>query len=316
MNTINLHNYEAFLLDYYENNLSPLLINELSYFLKKNPQLQIQLEELCYENLSVPKLAYPNKIQLKEHIVAQQIVADLDNELSPQESIELNKLITQQPSFLALKRAYEKTILVPDTLLFLDKNKLKQKEKIIVPLFWRWSAAAILLVFFSISLFWNYTLPTNKIATKPILNETKINSSITKHIPKTETNSKKIQLTSNAQKNGFTAIFQKNNTPITPQNSNPIEIVKDTTTYIIIEAFVEEQLIVIEPANTDELFAEKKVIEPTNPYLVEKTVKDPFLIRVAEKIVKDDIVYKNKKNQKGNTDEFAFQLGTFSISKN
>lgn len=316
MSTINLTNYESFLLDYVEHNLTPSLIDELIAFIQNNPQLGVNLDDLHIEPIYPNNITYSDKNSLKQQAVAQQIVAQLDNELSHQENTELNALIKRNSSILALKNAYKKTVLIPKTVIFPNKSILKQKERTLIPMFWRWSAAAVFLGLVALFPFWNTNSTIESNAIQPVAektNEVLKNPTHATEIEIKEENNPTLAL-SNQKKN--TAIYPQKNKQNT-MNSVAAEQEKDSTTYIVIEPFVEEKQIVIEAVNIDELFAEKITIAPTNPFLVaEKKEKNPLLIQLAEKITKEDINYINKKDQKGKTEEYAFQLGNFSISKN
>ena len=149
MSNINRNNYEAFLLDYVEQNLSPDVVAELMLFLEQNPDLKAELDE--FENVTFtanPSTTFHDKRHLKQIAIEDLMIAEIEKLNTPQQSKELFEEIAQNANYKKLFSTYQKTILTPTPIVFADKNSLKQKETKIVSLYW-WisSAAAILLMF-------------------------------------------------------------------------------------------------------------------------------------------------------------------------
>ena len=61
MHKIDIHNYEAYLLDYSEGNLTGELQVELELFLIQHPELEINLDELSLVTLENESASFSNK---------------------------------------------------------------------------------------------------------------------------------------------------------------------------------------------------------------------------------------------------------------
>ena len=66
MHKIDIHNYEAYLLDYSEGNLTGELQVELELFLIQHPELEINLDELSLVTIENEATSFSNKISLKK----------------------------------------------------------------------------------------------------------------------------------------------------------------------------------------------------------------------------------------------------------
>jgi anti-sigma factor RsiW len=155
MSNINRNNYEAFLLDYVEQNLSPEMVAELMLFLEQNPDLKAELE--AFENTSFASEqleTFEHKADLKQAAVEELMIAELEGLNTAQETAQLNEAIKANEAYAALFARYQKTILVPEQVVFSDKNSLKHKDTKVVPIYW-WvsSAAAVLFVVFTLNPF-------------------------------------------------------------------------------------------------------------------------------------------------------------------
>ncbi len=131
MSNINLHNYEAFLIDYLDGNLNEDAVAELKAFVLANPQLEIDLEEMELPSFSDEELKVDFKNDLKKtevFIEDEELINYLENNLNEAErkAFEI-KLLTDKE--LALKlQAYNKTILNAEALVFADKASLYKNE--------------------------------------------------------------------------------------------------------------------------------------------------------------------------------------------
>ena len=85
MSSINLHNYEAFLIDYLDGNLSKIAVIDLKAFLINNPQLEIDLDELdlpVFSNDEI-KVDFKNDLKKKEAFIEdEEIINYLENNLN------------------------------------------------------------------------------------------------------------------------------------------------------------------------------------------------------------------------------------------
>lgn len=122
MKKIDLHNYEAFFLDYVEGNLSTLQRAEVEEFLNKHPHLKQELKN--FEMITLPKsplsgihwdnLKKPDLNTLKNNIELRNefFVKAVDGTLMPAEEKVLNELI-KIPEFKAEFDVWKKTVLLP-----------------------------------------------------------------------------------------------------------------------------------------------------------------------------------------------------------
>lgn len=182
MNLITKNNYEAYLLDYVEKNLSPELIAELMLFLENNPDLKEELENYEKMELVAPIIQLENKSKLKkeenlinlnnyENFIIQEIEGENTVEISAALHLFLEKNPNRQADFIA----FQKTKLIAPIIIFNDKKSLKKKEGIIVPMYWWYSsAAAVIIILFLLNGFNNSE--ENKV--QPIANTIEIKTPI------------------------------------------------------------------------------------------------------------------------------------------
>ncbi|MCB0380550.1 MAG: hypothetical protein KDD24_04785, partial [Flavobacteriales bacterium] len=133
MSNINLNNYEAYLLDYVEQNLSPDMVAELMLFLEQNPAVKAELEVFENVSLNVENNTFNDKQNLKKIAIEDLMIAEIEGLNSSQETQELFDVIDEKPAYATLFANYQKTILKPATIIFADKAVLKQKETKVIP---------------------------------------------------------------------------------------------------------------------------------------------------------------------------------------
>jgi hypothetical protein len=159
MSLITKNNYEAYLLDYVEENLSPELIAELMLFFENNPELQEDLEAFEIHELIAPSIVLVDKSQLKKDDILitssnyeEFLIAEIEGLNTPEISIQLNLFLDSNPTLNKEFSAYQKTKLVAPSIIFNEKKSLLQKERKVIPLYW-WSssaaAAIVILVWFN-----------------------------------------------------------------------------------------------------------------------------------------------------------------------
>ncbi|MGB0887381.1 MAG: hypothetical protein ACPGSL_04605 [Vicingaceae bacterium] len=159
MSLITKNNYEAYLLDYVEENLSPELIAELMLFFENNPELKEDLEAFEIHELIAPSIELVDKSQLKKEVnfitvsnYEDFIIAEVEGLNTPETSIQLNAFLAKNPSLQKDFVAYQNTKLLAPTIVFEDKKALFQKEAKVISLYW-WSsavaAAIVILVWFN-----------------------------------------------------------------------------------------------------------------------------------------------------------------------
>ncbi|MBL4668048.1 MAG: hypothetical protein JKY30_02140 [Flavobacteriales bacterium] len=161
MSLITRNNYEAYLLDYVEETLSPELVAELMLFLEQHLDLKEVLEDFEIHTL-VPKetVAFDKSALKKEAglitLVNYEdfIIAEVEGINTPEKSTALYLFLEQNPEKQEEFVTYQKTTLVAPTIIFEGKKSLKKKEGVIVPMYWWYSsAAAVVIILFSLNMF-------------------------------------------------------------------------------------------------------------------------------------------------------------------
>ena len=153
---ITIENYEIYYLDYLDGNLSEELSEALRLFLMHHPDLVIEETDV---RLNPEEIDYANKAELKvwdedEVITLNNVelftIAAEEKLLSTTKQIELSRF-TQEHSALQNELSYYTLTKLQPNLnwVYTDKNKLKRKNTIAL---WPWfSAAAVVILLFSIT---------------------------------------------------------------------------------------------------------------------------------------------------------------------
>ncbi|MBK8369512.1 MAG: hypothetical protein IPL10_19595 [Bacteroidetes bacterium] len=164
MHKIDIHNYEAYLLDYSEGNLTGELQVELELFLIQHPELEINLDELSLVTLENEAASFSNKNSLKKSeadlISETQFIAYIENQLPENERLAVEKSCAINPSLAKELALYNNTIAKADeTIVFENKQSLKRKPKVIWFNFSATQYAAAACIVFLIGLFmlWSKT---------------------------------------------------------------------------------------------------------------------------------------------------------------
>jgi len=137
---INRNNYEAYFLDYRENNLSPEQVAELMIFLEQNPDLKASFE--AYENIELAtdkSIKFAEKESLKksylistDHInhenYEETMLAKLEGDISENENIELIAFMELNPKLKLEYNLLRSAFLKPDeSIIYSDKESLKKR---------------------------------------------------------------------------------------------------------------------------------------------------------------------------------------------
>ena len=136
MRNINRHNYEAFLLDYLEQNLSPNMVAELMVFLEQHPDLKQELDELqAFEVLEPNSVLFDDKATLKKEALDNLMIAEIEGINTSQESKTLKYILKADKTAKKDFKLFQQTKLKSKKVIFKDKEALK-KEAAIIPLRW------------------------------------------------------------------------------------------------------------------------------------------------------------------------------------
>jgi hypothetical protein len=141
---INRHNCEAFFLDYYEKNLSPVETAELLLFLEENPDLKEVFDAYEAFFLEQEKSNFPYKEYLKkkfsgngiDEILASEInrtnceeffIASAEELLSNSQKEKLNTFLSENPDLKNVFLLYQKCKLSQEKISFERKELLKKE---------------------------------------------------------------------------------------------------------------------------------------------------------------------------------------------
>ncbi len=157
---IHIDNYESFYLDYLEGALSQEERVAFEEFLAANPELQVD-EDLVFLDEPAEKMDPLQKFLLKKEdlsIVTNEnldyfAIGKVENVLSANEERLFDAYLAANPEAQKILAAYRETRLEATTVVYPNKEDLKQKEVSFIP--WKMigsfaAAAALLLLFFQL----------------------------------------------------------------------------------------------------------------------------------------------------------------------
>ncbi len=127
-------NYEAWLLDRLEGNLSPEQEAALDAFLAANPGIapighdlpSIGATDLPAFNKDLLKRNLPPQGKVTEASIDDHLVARLEGDLSPEQLLALEKFLYEHPEYAKTDRLYALTKLVPQAMEFAAKKELER----------------------------------------------------------------------------------------------------------------------------------------------------------------------------------------------
>jgi len=137
---INIDNYEAFFLDYFEGNLSPEEIDEMLAFIEQHPEIKGAFEG--FENISLspdPAIRFSSKDTLKKNTsspsgsvsienIEEVLIAEIEGLLSPEEQQQLERFLHDHPQYNRDRALFALTRLEQDaSVSFENKDSLQHK---------------------------------------------------------------------------------------------------------------------------------------------------------------------------------------------
>lgn len=186
---IDIHNYEAFFLDYKEGNLDANQVEELFAFLEEYPQLRVELESFEAVTLEAEEAFIDKSFFKKNELSEETLIAYTENVLDEKGRREVEVLSAQNAALAKEIGLYRSAVLVADEKIkFPDKNRLKKGGVVIFlqsnPVYLRVAAAVLLLagLFFLLT----KTISTGSQPKNVLANEKsseKNNSAISKNNP-------------------------------------------------------------------------------------------------------------------------------------
>jgi hypothetical protein len=132
MSKINSHNYEAFLLDYFDGNLSEALIAELKAFVLKNPQLEIDLYDTELPSFANEGIEAGFKNDLKKtgtFLEDEELINYLEKNLTEADKKSFELKLANDIALNKELDAYKKTILINEpALVYSGKGELVKTD--------------------------------------------------------------------------------------------------------------------------------------------------------------------------------------------
>jgi hypothetical protein len=138
MNKINIHNYEAYLLDLAEGELSSADEKLLMLFLNENPELKKEFGFVNLEKVSAENIYFENKLGLKKTEILTDVTSNnfdelcisrLEGDLNNKEVVEFDNFIEsneiRKKEFSIFKLA---RLTIDKDEVFQNKKSLKRKE--------------------------------------------------------------------------------------------------------------------------------------------------------------------------------------------
>jgi hypothetical protein len=128
---IDIHNYEAWLLDFFEGTLNTTEVNELKAFLVVHPELEIDLNETELPVLEKDEFAFEHFTLKKSFIEINDdlLINYVEGNLNSEQKKELEGLLKSKPEKTAELELYKKTILPKEEIDFDYKNSLLKTEE-------------------------------------------------------------------------------------------------------------------------------------------------------------------------------------------
>lgn len=157
---ININNYEAFLLDYYEGNLDENTTKELLDFLDKHPECKTDGDFInIVVSSNSEQLPIEQKLNLKKsrtNYFELLAIKEIEDDLTYEQKEVVSNLHANSNVYKNIKKQYNKTVLTPDkNIKYPHKDKLykhlgSQKQKRTTLLYIVTAVAASLLILFTV----------------------------------------------------------------------------------------------------------------------------------------------------------------------
>ncbi len=288
---INLHNYEAWFLDYMEGNLNEQQVADLLLFLENHPDLKKEFDQDFSDiSLEPEELTFNLKDNLKKPMlincatVDDFMIAENEGLLGLNEIKELDEYVVE--NHLENDRKLYKAVYLQKTNAFKFPNKQKLKKGgITIPLFIRYAAAAaiLLLITFAWLLNRNENSTQNQYAVEDVTEPKQQNQELKNILPVlTEENIAETPFTKNESN---TQLASTSETPNSHKIVNPDKTVIKTETEPKIFARSLDNGINTVAVSAYDIFT----ANPTTLAINQAKIDDPTLL-------KENIIPNNKKN--------------------
>lgn len=152
---INIDNYQIYILDFYEGNLSEELQAELFEFLQRHPNLKEEFESFESVQLEMVEEKFDRKTQLlksEDDLFKKDstIISYLEGDMSLNEQHSFANRLSNDPELNRAVELYRSTYLKAPSIVFpWKKELLKKQTKIIYFQYWKYAAAVAVFLFFA-----------------------------------------------------------------------------------------------------------------------------------------------------------------------
>lgn len=157
MSTININNYEEYMIDYLEDNLSSSLRFEMEAFLAINPDILDEIKDLKEIRLPEENIKYLDKESLYKdidsNIFEDKCINYIEKQFKETEQISFLQETNLDYGKASLLKDYEKTILIPDkSIVYSNKENLKRNFPFRLRKIFHFSTAASVIFAISLSI--------------------------------------------------------------------------------------------------------------------------------------------------------------------
>jgi hypothetical protein len=154
---LNINNYEEYFLLYADNELSVEAMKQVEAFVRDNPVLKEEFDSIQKTVLTADTtiefndksllFKKPSSFDSRSH--SENFILYHDGELSRTEEEMVEKLVKEEEGLKKEFDLIKRVRIEAETIIFPDKRSLYKKETDdrVIPIWWRWAAAAILLGF-------------------------------------------------------------------------------------------------------------------------------------------------------------------------
>lgn len=332
MEKISIFNYEVFYLDFLEGNLNEEDSLLLLKFLEQHPELKVEDDMLVTMEDEALHLDAQFKADLKQisfdesGITSQNVekflIAETENLLSSQKQNELDQFVKKDASLIKLRKMYASTHLVADrSIVFENKNSLKQNKRIVLWPYLMLAAASIAVLLF----FWNSTTNVVDSITAPITSNSKT--------PVKKDHQKKLQGVP-AENSSQSNEKENNLAPINEiVDQNPIVIAKvdpasnKRNVNPVVEGIKHKQVKTLNPSRRELEIIENNTVAKSTPPAFEKEGEytmlgfnemnnpiKPITSRLGD-AVKQEVDFRTAKATEHQSGGFYLKIGKLEISR-
>lgn len=320
MERISIFNYEAFYLDFLEGNLNEEDTAMLMEFLKKHPELVVDMDEL--PSLEIEEITAPFELgnQLKQVDVDNDtitlqnaesfVIALIEEQLSAEKSQELIKLSEKEPKIAQLMKSYQAVKLTPDySIVFGNTAVLKQSRRLVL---WPYVAAAASVLAFVFM----YQFGTQETTSQLLANSrNSIPERVVKTIKHEPTNS-----------SGLNATFAHMQSSSVNESTNSKVLANSSTNAIAVTEISKKDIHLDDQLTRDEIKIVQHAVRPVNTLPKESTQQStlamnelknpiqPITNRLSD-FTKTDIDLRTAKADADKKGGFYLKIGNLEIER-